>query len=65
MIKIWAHQDTGLLRRIEFADIRLQDDPEPKKLILDLVDQKQLPKDWFTHAAHHSADAEVDFLSEY
>ena len=65
VIRIWAHPGTGLLRRIEFADIRLQDDPEPKKLILDLLDQKQLPDDWFTHSAHHSADAEVDFLSEY
>ena len=65
VIRIWAHPSTGLLRRIEFADIRLQDDPEPKKLILDLVDQKQLPNDWFTHSAHHPADAEVDFLSEY
>jgi len=65
VIRIWAHPDTGLLRRIEFADIRLQDDPEPKKLILDLLDQKQLPDDWFTHSAHHPADAEVDFLSEY
>ena len=64
VIRIWAHPDTGLLRRIEFADIRLQDDPEPKKLIFDLIDQKQLPNDWFTHSAHHPADTEVDFLSE-
>jgi len=53
-----------LLRRIEFADIYLQDNPEPKKLILDLMDQKQLPETWFTHTAHHSEDAEVDSLSE-
>ena len=65
VIRIWAHPDTGLLRRIEFADIRLQADPEPKKLIFDLVNQKQLPNDWFTHSAHHPADAEVDSLSEY
>ena len=65
VIRIWAHPHTGLLRRIEFADIRLQDDPEPKKLILDLVDQTQLPNDWFTHSAHHPADVEVDSLSEY
>ena len=65
VIRIWAHPDTGLLRRIEFADIRLQGGDEPKKLILDLVDQKQLSNDWFTHSAHHPADAEVDSLSEY
>jgi len=64
VIRIWAHPDTGLLRRIEFADIRLQGDPDPKKLILDLVDQRQLPNDWFTHSAHHPPDAEVDSLSE-
>jgi len=64
VIRIWAHPDTGLLRRIEFADIRLQDDPEPKKLIFDLRDQKRLADNWFTHTAHHSEDAEVDVLSE-
>ena len=65
VIRIWAHPDTGLLRRIEFADIQLQGDTEPKKLILDLVDQKQLPNDWFTHSAHHSVDVKVDLLSEF
>ena len=65
VIRIWAHPDTGLLRRIEFADIQLQGDSKPKKLIFDLVDQKQLPDDWFTHSAHHPADVEVDSLSEY
>jgi hypothetical protein len=64
VIMIWAHPDTGLLRRIEFADIQLQGDAKPKKLILDLLDQKELPNDWFTHSAHHPADTEVDFLSE-
>ena len=64
VIRIWAHPDTGLLRRIEFADIQLQGDPEPKKLIFDLRDQKQLADNWFTHTAHHSEDAEVDVLSE-
>lgn len=62
VIRIWAHPDTGLLRRIEFADIQLQGDTEPKKLILDLLDQKELPNDWFTHSAHHPADTKVDFL---
>ena len=64
VIRIWAHPDTGLLRRIEFADIHLQDNPEPKKLIFDLMDQKQLPESWFTHTAHHPEDTEVDFLLE-
>jgi len=64
VIRIWAHPDTGLLRRIEFADIHLQDSPGPKKMIIDLRDEKPLPKDWFTHTAHHAEDAEVDFLSQ-
>ncbi len=64
VIRIWAHPDTGLLRRIEFADIQLQGDPEPKKLIFDLRDQKQLAENWFTHITHHSEDTEVDVLSE-
>jgi outer membrane lipoprotein-sorting protein len=64
VIRIWAHPDTGLLRRIEFADIKLQGDPESKKLIFDLRDQKQLAENWFTHTAHHPEDADVDVLSE-
>ena len=64
VIRIWAHPDTGLLRRIEFADIKLQGDPESKKLIVDLRDQKQLAENWFTHTAHHPEDADVDVLSE-
>jgi len=64
VIRIWAHPDTGLLRRIEFAEIRLQGDTEPKKLILDLADQKRLPESWFKHTDHHSEDTEVDFLSQ-
>ena len=64
VIRIWAHPDTGLLRRIEFADIQLQGDPESKKLIFDLRDQKQLADNWFRHNAHHPEDAEVDVLSE-
>jgi len=62
VVRIWAHAYTGLLRRIEFADIHLQDSPEPKKLIFDLRDERQLAENWFTHAAHHSEDAEVEFL---
>jgi len=65
VIRIWAHPDTGLLRRIEFADIRLQGDPELKKLILDLVGRRQLPNDWFSHSAHHPSDTKVDSLLEY
>ena len=64
VIRIWAHPDTGLLRRIEFADIQLQGGPELKKLIFDLRDQKQLADNWFTHNAHHSEDAEVEVLLE-
>jgi len=65
VIRIWAHPDTGSLRRIEFANIKLEGNPEPKKLIFDLRDQKPLPENWFTHTAHHPPDAEVDSLSEY
>lgn len=64
VIRIWAHPDTGLLRRIEFADIHLQDSPGPKKMIIDLTDEKPLPQDWFIHTTHHSEDAEVDYLPQ-
>jgi hypothetical protein len=65
VIRIWAHPDTGLLRRIEFANIKLEGGPQPKKLIFDLKDQKPMPENWFTHTAHHPAGAEVDSLTEY
>ena len=63
-IEIWADIETGLLRRIEFADIHLQGDPSPKRLIIDLIDQTQLSEDWFTRHAHHPQDAEVIYISE-
>jgi hypothetical protein len=63
-IEIWADSQTGLLQRIEFADIHLEDDPSPQRLIIELVNQTQLSDDWFTHQAHHSQDTEVDFISE-
>jgi hypothetical protein len=63
-IEIWADSETGLLLRIEFADIHLEDDPSPKRLIIELVDQTQQSDDWFTRQAHHTQDAEVDFLSK-
>jgi hypothetical protein len=63
-IELWADSDTDILQRIEFADIRLQGDPAPKRLILELVDQNPFPDNWFTRQAHHSQDAKVDFVSD-
>ncbi len=63
-IEIWAEAETGLLLRIEFADIYLQGDPNPQRLIIDLVDQSQLPENWFSHQTHHSPDVEIDYISE-
>jgi len=63
-IEIWAHPQTGLLQRIKFADIRLQGRPELNNLIIDLTNHSPLPEDWFTRQAHHSPDAEVDFLND-
>ena len=63
-IEIWADSETGLLVRIEFADIHLEDDPSPKRLIIELVDQTQQSDDWFTRQTHHPQDAKVDLLSE-
>jgi outer membrane lipoprotein-sorting protein len=62
-IEIWADAETGMLVRMEFAGIHLQGDPTPRRLIIDLKDQTQLPDAWFTHQAHHAEDAEVDFLT--
>jgi len=61
-IEICAEGETGLLMRIEFADIRLQGDPSLKRLIIDLIDQSPLSEDWFSRQAHHAPDAEIDFL---
>lgn len=63
-IEIWADAETGLLLRIEFADIHLEGDPSLKRLIIELVNQTPLSDDWFTHHAHHPQDTEVDLVSE-
>jgi len=63
-IELWADADTDILQRIEFADIHLQGDPAPKRLILELVGQNPLADNWFTRQAHHPQDAPVDFVSD-
>jgi hypothetical protein len=63
-IEIWADSQTGLLLRIEFADIHLEGDPSLKRLIIELVNQTPLSDDWFTRQAHHPQDAEVESVSE-
>ncbi len=63
-IEILADSKTGLLKRIEFADIHLEGDPSPKRLIIELLNQDRLSDDWFTLKAHHPQDAEVEFISE-
>jgi hypothetical protein len=63
-IEIWADTQTGLLLRIEFADIHMQGDPSPKRLIIELKDQTPQPQNWFTRQAHHAQDAQVDFVSK-
>jgi len=62
-IELWADSNTGLLLRIEFADIHLEGDPSGKRLIIELVNQDRLSDDWFTRQAHHPKDAEVDSVS--
>lgn len=63
-IRIWAHSETGVLERIEFVDIRLQGQSEPRKLVIELINQNPLPGDWFTHQSHHPSDAEIEFLRD-
>lgn len=53
----------GLLTEVEFIGIHLQGDQTPRNLTIRLSDQKQLSDDWFTHQAHHPADAEVDSVT--
>lgn len=63
-IEIWADSQTGLLMRIEFADIHLEEEPSPQRLIIELINQTPLSDDWFSHQTHHPEDAAVDFISE-
>jgi hypothetical protein len=63
-IEIWAEGKTGLLLRIEFADIHMEGDPSPKRLIIELVNQKPLSEDWFAHQTHHLQDTPVEYIFE-
>ncbi len=58
-IELWSEAETGLLLRIEFADIPLEDYPFPVRLIIELTSQTPLADNWFTRQAHHAEDAEV------
>ncbi len=63
-IEILAEEKTGLLLRIEFADIHMEDDPSPKRLIIELENQNPLSDDWFTHEAHHPQNAKVELIQQ-
>ena len=58
-IELWADSKTGLLLRIEFADIHLENDSSPKRLIIELINQNRLSDDWFTLQTHQPQGAEV------
>ncbi len=58
-IELWAEAQTGLLLRIEFADIQIEDYPMPVRVIIELTEQTPLTEDWFTRQTHHDPDAEV------
>lgn len=58
-IELWSKAKTGLLLRIEFAGIRMEDYPMPVRVIIELGDQSPLAEDWFTRHTHHSPDAEI------
>ncbi len=64
VIKLWSHPETGLLRRIVFENVKVQSQRTPRHVIIDLVNQKSLPADWFTHDAHHPGDATVELVTE-
>ncbi len=58
-IELWSEAETGLLLRIEFADIPLEDYPFPVRLIIELTSETPLADNWFTRHTHHAEDAEV------
>ena len=64
VVELWSHPDSGLLRRIVFENVKVQGQPTPRHITIDLVSQTPLPADWFTHQAHHPADAVVESVTE-
>lgn len=62
-IEIWSEAETGLLLRIEFAGIHVEDYSSPVRMIIELTNQTPLAENWFTRQTHHSPVAEVYELS--
>lgn len=60
VIEIWSHPDSGLLRRIVFENVKVQGRLTPSHIVIDLLSDRPLPVDWFTHSAHHPPDASVE-----
>ena len=63
-IRIWADTETGILQRLEFVDIRLGGQPQLKKMVIELAENKALPEGWFIHQSHHPSDAQIDILED-
>lgn len=61
-ISIWAHPETGVIRRIVFQDMPPPESQaanlfhKPIRLTIDLIDQIDLGDDYFDHAAHHEPE---------
>lgn len=57
-VELWYDPATGVIRRMAFAGL-----PKarggPDAVAVELVDQNELPADYFQHAAHHAPDRRV------
>jgi len=60
VIKLWSHPDSDLLRRIVFENVKVQGQPTLRHIAIDLVSERPLPADWFTHSAHHPSGVPIE-----
>jgi hypothetical protein len=51
-IEIWADTKTALPKRIIFDDAKIQGNPAPCRIVLDLVNEDSLVRNWFSPTAH-------------
>lgn len=51
-IEIWADSKTAMPKRIVFDRAKLQGSRQPSRLTFDLVNESQMPVDWFAPEAH-------------
>lgn len=59
IVHVWYDRATGVVQQIQLDGMNRRDYPRLTRLTVELIEQRDLPANWFDHTAHHAADRPV------